>query len=69
MTAVAPSPSATTEEYEDTLRRLSHASVHRSFDAFKEQLFKNRHPFPGSLGQHLAHRFAEISDFRGQFDH
>lgn len=38
MTAVAPSaaPSAkaSTEEYEDTLRRLSEASVHRSFDPF-----------------------------------
>ena len=36
MTAVAPRPSATTEEYEATLRRLSEASVHRSFDPFKD---------------------------------
>ena len=36
MTAVAPAPSATTEEYENTLRRLSDASVHRSFDPFKD---------------------------------
>lgn len=34
MTAVAPRPSATTEEYEATLRRLSEASVHRRFDPF-----------------------------------
>ena len=34
MTAIAPRPSASTDEYEATLRRLSDASVHRSFDPF-----------------------------------
>lgn len=36
MTAVAPSASASTEEYEAMLLRLSTASVHRSFDPFKD---------------------------------
>ncbi|AVM63935.1 MULTISPECIES: AurF N-oxygenase family protein [Dietzia] len=34
--APAPAPTTSTDEYEDTLRRLSHASVHRSFDPFKD---------------------------------
>ena len=34
--APAPAPSASREEYENTLRRLSHASVHRSFDPFRD---------------------------------
>lgn len=36
MTAVAPAPTASKQEYETALRRLSEASVHRSFDAFKD---------------------------------
>ena len=36
MTAVAPTPSASRDQYEDTLQRLSEASVHRSFDPFKD---------------------------------
>ena len=36
MTAIAPRPQASTQEYEATLRRLSEASVHRSFDPFKD---------------------------------
>lgn len=36
MTAVAPSASASTREYEAMLLRLSTASVHRSFDPFKD---------------------------------
>lgn len=34
MTAVAPSPESTREEYDAALRRLSEASVERHFDAF-----------------------------------